>query len=105
MAKVKRTFTLSLSPERAQQQFVEHVAPSLHRLGDFVRSHEEPGLIAFTDGIRDPVDFPNAQGGDYVLLRRLTAHRLKVTLRPREWEREYRSVAAQRARYAVLLTA
>jgi hypothetical protein len=79
MAKVKRTFMLSLSPEQAQQQFVEHVVPSLHRLGDFVRSHEEPGLIAFTDGIRDPVDFPNSGGGDYVLLRRMTAHRLKVT--------------------------
>jgi hypothetical protein len=57
---------------------VDRVVPLLHRQGDFVRSREEPGLITFTDGVRDPARFLSFYG-DYVLLRRLTARHLKVT--------------------------
>jgi RHS repeat-associated protein len=50
----------------------------LHRLGGFVCTRERPGFVVLSDGRSDPADFTNI-GGDYVLLRRLTAHRLRVS--------------------------
>lgn len=78
MARVKRTIYAPYELPQAQRLFVDDFAPVLLRLGGFVRTQERPGYVALSDGIRDPADFASG-GGDYVLLRRLTAHRLKVS--------------------------
>jgi hypothetical protein len=61
---------------------METVVPGLHKLGGYVRTREKPGLIVVSDGVRDPSEFP-MDYADYVLLRRITAHRLRVSFEQR----------------------
>jgi hypothetical protein len=81
MARVKRSFTVAATPQETQRRFAEEIVPTLHRLDGFVSTHETPGLIVFSDGVRDSSDFGN-DGIAYVLLRRLSAHRLKAAFVP-----------------------
>jgi hypothetical protein len=78
MARVSHTFSMLRSPSEAQEQFLGEMLPFLSKAGAFVRTHEEPGRITLSDGVTEPSEFPNQDGGSYPFLRRLTAHRLKV---------------------------
>lgn len=66
------------TPEQAQEQFVEDIAPELHRKAALALYKQEPGRLAFSDGIVDPVDLAGNGGLDYALLRRASAHHLQV---------------------------
>jgi hypothetical protein len=77
MAKIDRSFTMQDTPERAQRRFVEDIAPELHRKADLALYKEEPGLLAFSDGIVDPMA-PRRDGLAYALLRRGSANRVKI---------------------------
>jgi hypothetical protein len=78
VARIDRTFSMQMAPEQAQALFASDIAPELHRAGGFVRYKEEPGYLAFSDGIVDPMAFAGRDGFDYSMLRRLLAHRIKV---------------------------
>jgi hypothetical protein len=56
VAKVQQTFQMAQAPGRAQELFVEDVAPALHKLGGFVLYKQQPGRLAFSDGMAsDPL--------------------------------------------------
>jgi hypothetical protein len=49
MARVHRTFTMELAPERAQELFVRDIVPDLHRDGHFTAYREGPGELRLSD--------------------------------------------------------
>jgi hypothetical protein len=54
VAKIERSFSKSVSPELAQEMFVRDIAPDLHRDQGFTLYEQEPGHLAFSDGVVDP---------------------------------------------------
>lgn len=78
MAHIDRTFTISEAVALAQESFKEDVGPYLHRVAELALYKDEPGRLGYSDGIRDPSEFPGQDGGIYTGLRMITAHRLHV---------------------------
>jgi hypothetical protein len=53
VAKVSNSFSMDMPPERAQAMFLRDIAPELGRDGSFFLYEDEPGLLAFSDGVID----------------------------------------------------
>jgi hypothetical protein len=81
VARINRTFTMQETSEQAQARFAEEIGSVLHRAGGFRLYMRQPGHLAYSDGIRDPLAFAGADGVEYSLLRRMLAHRIKVDFR------------------------
>ncbi|HEY0517067.1 MAG TPA: hypothetical protein VGD00_08105, partial [Solirubrobacteraceae bacterium] len=52
MAKLTRSFTMSVSSEEAQRMFVRDLVPELHRSDELVMYEERPGRVALSTHAR-----------------------------------------------------
>jgi hypothetical protein len=78
VAKVDRTFSMQMPPEKARALFIEDIAPEFHRVDDFVLCKEDPGRLEFSDADVDPMANAGNDWREYAMLRRATARRIRV---------------------------
>jgi hypothetical protein len=82
VAKIDRAFSMQMPLEKAQQLFVEDIAPEFHGVDEFVLCKEEPGRLEFSDCLVDPETRGANAWGAYSSLRRLMGRRVKVDFKP-----------------------
>jgi hypothetical protein len=80
MAKIRHSFTVPKPRDEVQGLFREEIGPELHRKAGFSRYRDEPGLLIYSDGIRDPYGSFAADDSarEYASLRLSTSHRIRI---------------------------
>jgi hypothetical protein len=82
VARLNHTFTISVPPQEAKEQFQGEIGPALRRDGGFRLAYDESRRLVYSDGVvssepallgRDPTDW-----NTYAKLRRLLARRITV---------------------------
>ena len=59
MARVEKTFTMQVPPDKAEEMFVRDLAPELAKDRGFHITHEQPGHLVFSDV---PIESPQDVG-------------------------------------------
>jgi hypothetical protein len=86
VARLNHTFTISVPPEQAKEEFQEEIGPDLRRDGGFQIAHDGSRRLVYSDGIVSPEPAPlggyPTNWNTYARLRRLLARRITVEFVP-----------------------